>query len=111
MKSRNSAVNSDRRGRAADAAETEVLQLGQQSRQAAGGVDKLGDEARETAQEITLLGNRFQRTGRSAIEFNSVTGVATRGVGAFTGSLGTLRNTMGTLGIAIATHENRTLRY
>ena len=92
-------------GRAADAAETEVLQLGQQSRQAAGGVDKLGDEARETAQEITRLGNRFQRTGRGATEFFSVTGVATRGVSTFTGSLGLLRNTLGALGIAAITHE------
>ena len=92
-------------GRAADAAETEVQQLGQQSRQAADGVDRLGDEARETAQDVTLLGNRFRRTGRGATEFISVTGIATRGVGAFTGSLGTLRNTLGVLGIAAVTHE------
>lgn len=91
--------------RAADAAETEVQQLGQQSRQAAGGVDKLGDEARETAQEVLLLGNRFRQTGRGATEFSGVTGIATRGTRLFTGSVHGLGTVLGALGIAAVTQE------
>lgn len=91
--------------RAADAAQTEVQQLGQQSRQAAGGVDKLGDEARETAQEVLLLSNRFRQTGRGATEFSGATGNATRGTGLFTGSVRGLGTVLGALGIAAVTQE------
>ena len=91
--------------RAADAAQTEVQQLGQHSRQAAGGVDKLGDEARETAQEVLLLSNRLRQTGRGATEFSGATGIATRSTGLFTGSVRGLGTVLGALGIAAVTQE------
>ena len=82
-----------------------MQQLGQQSRQAAGGVDKLGDEARETAQEVLLLGNRFRQTGRGATEFSGATGIATRSTGLFTGSVRGLGTVLGALSIAAVTQE------
>ena len=56
----------------ADAAGNEVRHLGQQSRQAADGVDKLSDEAREAQIGVTSLGRAVFKTSAAAKRFGGV---------------------------------------